>query len=227
MADSRHENRRRVLQGSLLAAATGIADLGSASAQDASGASGASGTSVAGKPATRRGRSWQIAAPYGIDSLRQVAVPVADPDADQVLIRVHATALNARDRTTKQGRFRQKTVPPGCVPLSDNAGVVVAEGSDVRRIQPGNRVVCIHCPAWDDGRWHLSKADLDLGSSANGFLQDYALVPASGVAQMPDSLSFSEACTLPVAGVTAWHALRGSCSSTWLGAWARLRRCRR
>ena len=154
------------------------------------------------------GRAWELAPPYGIDSLRLVQVEVPQPSAGEVLMRVRATGLNARDRTIVKGSFRQKQVPPGFVPLADNAGEVVAVGEGVTHVVPGDRVLCIHYPRWEDGRWHISRADLDLGASASGFLRDYAVVPASGVTRIPASLGWLEACTLPVAGVTAWRALR-------------------
>jgi NADPH:quinone reductase-like Zn-dependent oxidoreductase len=177
-------------------------------------AAGAATLAAAAPPVRERrttaltGRAWELAPPYGIDSLRLVQVEVPQPSAGEVLMRVRATGLNARDRTIVKGSFRQKQVPPGFVPLADNAGEVVAVGEGVTHVVPGDRVLCIHYPRWEDGRWHISRADLDLGASASGFLRDYAVVPASGVTRIPASLSWLEACTLPVAGVTAWRALR-------------------
>lgn len=202
----RDATRRELLR------AVSVAALGSAAAVGASAGAPVQASGGAGSPAAgalpRSGRAWEVPPPYGVESLRQVRVPVPAPGPGQLLMRVRATGLNARDLTIVKGSFRQKPVPPGFVPLSDNAGEVVAVGAGVPGFSPGDRVLCIHYPAWEDGRWHISKADLDLGASAPGFLREYAVVPASGVAKLPASLSFREACTLPVAGVTAWRALR-------------------
>jgi NADPH:quinone reductase-like Zn-dependent oxidoreductase len=183
--------------------AVSVAALAGAAAPRGEGASG-SGAGAA----PRLGRAWELPPPYGAGSLRQVRVPVPAPGRGEVLVRVRATGINARDLTIIKGSFRQKPVPPGFVPLSDNAGDVVAVGEGVAGVAPGDRVLCIHYPTWEDGRWHISRADLDLGASAPGFLRDYATVPATGLVRLPSTLTYREACTLPVAGVTAWRALR-------------------
>lgn len=197
----RSESRRSLLRGASAAALAAAA-----TAPVSADASAAQAPTAAAVP--RVGRAWELPPPYGIESLRQVRVAVAGPGRGELLVRVRATGLNARDLTIVKGSFRQKAVPAGFVPLSDNAGDVVAVGEGVRGFGPGDRVLCIHYPNWEDGRWHISKADLDLGASAPGFLRDYATVPATGVVRLPATLDYREACTLPVAGVTAWRALR-------------------
>jgi NADPH:quinone reductase-like Zn-dependent oxidoreductase len=42
---------------------------------------------------------------------------------------------------------------------------------------------------------------------ADGVLRDRIVVPAAGLVQIPESMTFEEAATLPCAGVTAWSAL--------------------
>ncbi len=199
------ESRRDLLRAASAASVAALAGA-TALAAPAPASGGAGHASTTALPPS--GRAWELPPPHGLDALRQVRVPVTAPGHGEILMRVRATGLNARDLTIVKGSFRQKPVPPGFVPLSDNAGDVVAVGPGVQGFVPGDRVLCIHYPAWEDGRWHISKADLDLGASAPGFLRDYAVVPASGVARLPASLSYREACTLPVAGVTAWRALR-------------------
>ncbi|GAA5165730.1 MULTISPECIES: alcohol dehydrogenase catalytic domain-containing protein [Amycolatopsis] len=62
--------------------------------------------------------------------------PVPAPAAGEVLVRVQASSLNARDLPIVEGRY-SRPVPPGRVPLSDGAGVVEAVGAGVTRFQPG------------------------------------------------------------------------------------------
>jgi len=40
-------------------------------------------------------------------------------------------------------------------------------------------------------------------------LQEYRVFPGDSLVKKPDSLSFEEACTFPIAGVTAWMSLNG------------------
>lgn len=48
-----------------------------------------------------------------------------------------------------------------------------------------------------------------LGLPLEGCLQEYRVFPDYGLVKKPAYLSDEEACTLPIAGVTAWMALNG------------------
>jgi NADPH:quinone reductase-like Zn-dependent oxidoreductase len=48
-----------------------------------------------------------------------------------------------------------------------------------------------------------------LGLPLEGCLQEYRVFPDTGLVRKPEYLTDEEACTLPIAGVTAWMALNG------------------
>ena len=48
---------------------------------------------------------------------------------------------------------------------------------------------------------------LALGAPLPGALSKYSVLPAHGLAPLPDYLSFEEGATLRIAAVTAWNAL--------------------
>jgi NADPH:quinone reductase-like Zn-dependent oxidoreductase len=60
---------------------------------------------------------------------------------------------------------------------------------------------------WIAGRRTEETNASTLGSPRPGVLAEYAIFDAEGAVRYPEHLSFAEAATLPVAGVTAWHAL--------------------
>jgi len=126
------------------------------------------------------------------------------PGTGQVLVRVYASSLNARDLFMLDGRF---PVPPGRVPLSDAAGVIDAIGPGVTRFQVGDRVVNSFNPLWFGGpqrqRGENYHTDLD------GWLTEYVAIDEQRLVSMPDHLDFTEGATLPCAAVTAWTALAG------------------
>ena len=158
-------------------------------------------------------RAWEMgdataAAQTGY-SIRLVQRPVPEPGPGQVLMKVHATGLNARDLSLMSGvRIYGSQDIPTRIPLDDNAGQVVAVGPDVGRVKLGDRVVCTHFPLWVEGDWDdATMSIMDFGVNTDGFLAEYAVVPAQGLVRIPDSISSIDAATFPNAGLTAWHAV--------------------
>ncbi|MBV9229764.1 MAG: NAD(P)-dependent alcohol dehydrogenase [Chloroflexi bacterium] len=136
-------------------------------------------------------------------TIKEHDVPVPGPR--EVLVRVRANSLNQRELMVMQGTYPWPILPD-VIPVSDGAGEVVSIGEGVTRAKPGERVAGAILPYWTDGpfKWEYSK---QLGGSVDGMLTEFALLPEEGVVHIPDHLSFEEAATLPLAGVTAWNAL--------------------
>ncbi|MGO8718670.1 MAG: zinc-dependent alcohol dehydrogenase family protein [Acidobacteriaceae bacterium] len=143
---------------------------------------------------------------FGLENLRQIELPTPEPGPGMVLIRVHAASLNYRDLLMVRGRYDPKLQLPR-IPLSDGAGEIVAVGTGVTRLQPGDRVVGLFLQHWEDGGPSQAKSRGALGGDLDGMLADYVVLPENGVAHFPDHLSYEEAATLPCAALTAWNAL--------------------
>ena len=143
----------------------------------------------------------------GIDSmvLREHEIP--KPGLGEVLVRVRATSLNARELMILRGDY-PLPVKPDVVAVSDGAGEVVGIGEGVTRLKIGDRVAASLFPLWIDGPFSFDVAP-QIGGSLDGMLTEYAVLSEPGLVLIPDHLSFEEAATLPCAGVTAWHALTG------------------
>ncbi|MGW7005508.1 zinc-dependent alcohol dehydrogenase family protein [Streptomyces sp. NPDC054933] len=138
--------------------------------------------------------------------LRTVERP--EPGPGQVRVRVRAVSVNQRDWLVLRGMGRL----PGqdLVPLSDVAGDIDAVGTGVTGWSIGDRVTNVHFQGWDDGP---VPDGLGFGMGAlaeQGVLAEYVVLPADRIARAPRNLDHAEAATLPVAGVTAWHALSGT-----------------
>jgi NADPH:quinone reductase-like Zn-dependent oxidoreductase len=157
-------------------------------------------------PATQQQYQFVRATGQGPFTMKKVEVPVPQPGAHQVLIRVHATSLNRRDIFVLHGQY-----PVGprqvLVPVSDGAGEVVATGSAVTRFHVGDRVAGIFFQDWISGRAPANAAQSALGGFIDGMLSQYVALEESGVVKIPATLSYEEASTLPCAGVTAWNGL--------------------
>jgi NADPH:quinone reductase len=110
------------------------------------------------------------------------SVELRDPDRDEVRVRVTAISLN-RGET----RRAVQVAEPGWRPGWDFAGIVERAAEDDSGPLPGTRVVGI----LPSGAW---------GQRVN--------CRSHAVAALPDKVSDAQAATLPVAGLTALHALR-------------------
>ena len=107
--------------------------------------------------------------------------PAPTPGASEALIRVKAFSLNL-------GEVRNALLeaPAGWRPGWDFAGIVEKAASDGSGPKAGARVV---------------------GMLFNGAWSEQVAVQSSFIAELPASVSFEEAATLPVAGLTALYGL--------------------
>ncbi len=146
---------------------------------------------------------------HGRDSLRIDEAPTPRPGAGEVLVRVCAVALNARDpMMIDHGMGLALGFP--FVPASDLAGVVEAVGDGVTRFATGERVISNFLPEWIDGRPGGSAREPSyrtLGGYYPGVLSEHVCFPQGWFTAAPTTLDDAAASTLPVAGLTAWFSL--------------------
>ncbi|MDX3071089.1 zinc-binding alcohol dehydrogenase family protein [Streptomyces sp. NPDC088354] len=128
--------------------------------------------------------------------LEAVRVPVPQPIADHVLIRVAASSLNPLEYKLADLNFMGRT-PPVALGL-DLAGVVVAVGRDVTDVAVGDAVAAM-ADLNGDGGWSATGG----GASAGG----YAVARRFLTALKPPSLSFRDAAALPMAFLSAFAGL--------------------
>lgn len=131
-------------------------------------------------------RAVVITAPGGPEVLEEREVARPTPAPSQVLVRIHATALNRADLLQRRGHY---PAPPGAaadIPGLEYAGEVVEVGSGVRELAEGDRV---------------------MGLLGGGGYAEYAVVQERMAVPIPDALSFEEAAAVPEVFITAHDAL--------------------
>jgi NADPH:quinone reductase-like Zn-dependent oxidoreductase len=67
---------------------------------------------------------------------------------------------------------------------------------------------CYDCPLCREGKLNLCQRWRYFGLQVPGGYAEYVAVPFYNLVPLPDSVSFTDAVSLPVAGLTALHALR-------------------
>jgi NADPH:quinone reductase-like Zn-dependent oxidoreductase len=145
---------------------------------------------VPGTTAAGSMRAIQVAEFGSLDvlSLQEVARPT--PGHGELLVRVHAAAVNPVDALVRGGQtkgFIDVELPH--VPGYDISGTVEATGAAADGFAAGDPVFAM------------------LPLTRGGGYADYAIVTASDAAAKPARLSHAESAALPLVSLTAWQAL--------------------
>ncbi|KAI5866949.1 oxidoreductase [Durotheca rogersii] len=148
--------------------------------------------------------------------LNEVPRPVPGPK--EVLVRLHAAALNHRDLFIRQQLYPGISFEQPL--LADGVGTVVEAGADVdpavARSLLRARVLLTPSRGWaadPRGPEDPNPASFSVvGGSAllppgSGTAQDYALLDPAELEPAPPHLTAAEAAALPLVGLTAWRAL--------------------
>lgn len=129
--------------------------------------------------------------------LRLAEVARPEPGADEVLVEVHATALNAWDwHMLRADPFLVRLMGGGLLKPAvtilgvDIAGRVAAVGRDVTRFEAGDEVFG------------------DISGFGAGGLAEYVAVPARGLVEKPRGLTFEQTAAVPMSAITALQGLR-------------------
>ncbi|EPE97148.1 NADP-dependent oxidoreductase [Rhizobium grahamii] len=124
------------------------------------------------------------------EALRLAEMPKPELRDEDVLVEIHATAVNLLDSKIRDGDF--KLFLPYRRPFilgHDVAGKVIRVGSKVTKFKPGDEV-------------YARPRDHRVGTFA-----EFIAVNSSDVALKPKNLSMEEAASIPLVGLTAWQAL--------------------
>jgi NADPH:quinone reductase-like Zn-dependent oxidoreductase len=143
----------------------------------------------------------------GIEALKLNELPLPGVRAGDILIQMKAASLNYRDLLVVNGVEGWKPASDR-IPVSDGVGQVAAVGENVSRWKAGDWVAGIFLPNWLDGELSAEKYGQALGGAmADGVLAEYVLFGEQAVVKTPSNLAPAAAATLPVAALTAWHAV--------------------
>lgn len=132
-------------------------------------------------------KAIQIRATGGPEVLELAELPIPQPGAGQVLLRVEAIGVNFIEAYFRKGQYKS-TLP--LTPGSEAAGIVEEIGPGVSGFAIGDAVA---------------------STSVIGSYAEYALVPAAQLVKVPDGLSPEKAAAAMLQGMTAHYLAH----STW------------
>jgi NADPH:quinone reductase-like Zn-dependent oxidoreductase len=125
------------------------------------------------------------------ESVELREVPAPEPEAGEVLVRVHASSVNAADCETLHGyifvRMASPFRPGNRIVGSDVAGTVERVGPGVTGLAEGDQVMG------------------DTSEHGYGAFAEYVAVPADALCRLPDGLEMEAAAAVPSA---AWVAIK-------------------
>ncbi|MFX1263404.1 MAG: NAD(P)-dependent alcohol dehydrogenase, partial [Promethearchaeota archaeon] len=132
----------------------------------------------------------------GPEVLQYKDVDKPSPTDNEVLVKIHASSLNAADFEAMRGSWASRIGGPlktkHKILGTDIAGQVEVVGSSVIQFRPGDEVL----------------ADL-LFPNGYGAFAEYTVAPEKVLARKPASMTFEQAATIPQAGIIALQSLRG------------------
>ncbi|PRY24261.1 NADPH2:quinone reductase [Aliiruegeria haliotis] len=121
-------------------------------------------------------------------------MPDPAPGPGEVLVRVHASAINPSDVKLRAGARPGAAMEfPRIIPHSDGAGVIVAAGEGVDRNRLGQRVWI-----WN-GQWQRP-----FGTAA-----ELIALPQAQAVPLPDAATFAAGACMGIPAITAWTAVLG------------------
>jgi putative PIG3 family NAD(P)H quinone oxidoreductase len=113
-------------------------------------------------------------------------VPRPEPGPGEVLVRIHASAMNRADVLQREGRYPAPEGAPPDIPGLEIAGEVAVAGSGATRWPVGSRV---------------------FGIVGGGAHAEYVVTSQDALAGIPDGMSWVDAGAVPEAFITAHDAL--------------------
>jgi NADPH:quinone reductase-like Zn-dependent oxidoreductase len=139
-------------------------------------------------------------------------VPEPHVRAGEVLVRVHACALNHLDLWVRRG-LPGVAIPLPHIPGSDVAGEIVKVSEGVTTVRVGQKVLlapgvtCGKCPACVSGNDNRCREFTNLGYMIDGGCAEFVRCPEVNCMPYPENLDWVHAAAVPLVFQTAWHML--------------------
>ena len=127
-------------------------------------------------------KAIQVKQVGGPEAMEVVEMPVPQPKASEVVVKLAASGVNFVDVYFREGRYKAPALP--FVLGQEGAGVVIDVGAEAKSVRVGDRV------AW---------------TGVLGAYAEYAAVPADRLVPIPQAVSDQQAAAAMLQGMTAHY----------------------
>ena len=141
-------------------------------------------------------------------------IPIPEPAAGEVLVRIEATGVCHTDIHAVDGDWPVKPIMP-LIPGHEGVGYVAAVGEGVRDVKEGDAVgipwlhdACGQCEYCQTGWETLCPRQHNSGYGVNGTYAEYAIGSAPYVGLLPPNPDFASLAPILCAGVTTYKGLK-------------------
>lgn len=136
---------------------------------------------------------------YGsADEFKEIDMARPVPQANEVLVKIHAFSINPMDIAGRMGALGSPFNDNWSFPLVlgwDFSGIVAEVGAQITDFKVGDKV------------FGSAKNDHEAN---NGTYSEYVATDTTELTHLPDGLSFDQAATLSIGGVTAYYGMNHS-----------------
>ncbi|MCD7033541.1 NADP-dependent oxidoreductase [Metabacillus sp. GX 13764] len=126
----------------------------------------------------------------GKENLKEIEMEKPEPGEGQVLVKLLATSINPIDWKLREGYL--KDMMPFEFPIIlgwDAAGIIEKTGKNVNSFKEGDAI--------------FARPE----TTNRGTYAEYTIIDEHLLAKKPESISFEDAASVPLAGMTAWQCL--------------------
>ncbi len=132
---------------------------------------------------------------------------------DGIIIRLAYAGLNPVDINTIKGKTNYKLNPYPHIPGAEFVGTISDPGKSTK-FKRGDRVIIFPrifdgtCDRCIEGREEICRNGGIIGVTSNGGFAEYFSTDEDHLIKIPDDMCFEDAVSLPVGGLTSYHALK-------------------
>jgi NADPH:quinone reductase len=127
-----------------------------------------------------------ITKPGGPEVLKLTDLPDPVPERGEVLVKIHATAVNRADLHQRAGHYPAPSDVPENIPGLEFAGEIASSGDTSSTWKKGDRV---------------------FGLVGGGSYAQYLVVHSRAISRIPENLSYEAAAAFPESAITAYDAM--------------------
>lgn len=148
--------------------------------------------------------------PLGLENLRFEETEISDPERGEIRVKLDRAGVNPIDYNVVAGKVLYNLNPFPHIPGAEATGIAQNDGKNIRKgdsvvVYP--RLFCGNCDMCMNSKEYLCRNGGLWGAVSNGGYAEEFNIPEKNLFRIPGGIDPDVAVSLPVGGLTAYHAL--------------------